>query len=115
MRRRNTITAVVFLLAVAAGFVLLATSFFGGEGKLETLLKSTLRTHDVEAFLEGAESAANGDLDRDHLFIQLYGGVQRLSGRRLIQDAVEGITSGTRFSAATTASFRRRYSSRTPA
>ena len=33
MRRRNTITAVVFLLAVAAGFVLLLTSFFGGEGK----------------------------------------------------------------------------------
>ena len=92
MTRRNTITAILFLLLTAAGLVLLATSFFGGEGKLETLLKSTLRTHDVEAFLEGAESAANGDLDRDHLFIQLYGGVQRLSGRRLIQDAVEGNT-----------------------
>ena len=39
MRRRNTITAAVFLLAVAAGLVLLAASFFGGEGKFETLLK----------------------------------------------------------------------------
>ena len=88
MTRRNTITAILFLLLTAAGLVLLATSFFGGEGKLETLLKSTLRTHDVEAFLEGAESAANSDLDRDHLFIQLYGGVQRLSGRRIVEDAV---------------------------
>lgn len=39
MRRRNTITAVVFLLAVAAGFVLLATSFFGGEGSLRPCSK----------------------------------------------------------------------------
>ena len=92
MTRRNTITAILFLLLTAAGLVLLATSFFGGEGKLETLLKSTLRTRDASALLEGAESAANSDLDRDHLFIQLYGGVQRLSGRRLIQDAVEGST-----------------------
>ena len=50
MRRRNTITAVVFLLAVAAGFVLLLTSFFGGEGKFETLLKSFVRERDVMAF-----------------------------------------------------------------
>ena len=88
MRRRNTITAVVFLLAVAAGFVLLLTSFFGGEGKFETLLKSFVRERDVMAFVDGAESAVNQDLDRDHLFIQLYGGVQRLSGRRIVEDAV---------------------------
>ena len=49
MTRRNTITAILFLLLTAAGLVLLATSFFGGEGKLETLLKSTLRTRDVPA------------------------------------------------------------------
>ena len=35
MKRRNTMTAAVFLLAVSAGFLLLATSFFGGEGKFE--------------------------------------------------------------------------------
>ena len=35
-------TAAVFLLAVAAGFLLLATSFFGGEGKFEALLKACL-------------------------------------------------------------------------
>ena len=88
MRRRNTITAVVFLLAVAAGFVLLATSFFGGEGKFEALLKTFVRDRDVMAFVDGAETAVNQDLDRDHLFIQLYGGVQRLSGRRIVEDAV---------------------------
>ena len=66
MRRRNTITAVVFLLAVAAGFVLLLTSFFGGEGKFETLLKSFVRERDVMAFVDGAESAVNQDLDREH-------------------------------------------------
>ena len=92
MTRRNTITAILFLALTAAGLALLAASFFGGEGKLESLLKSTLRTRDAEAFLDGAESAVKSDLDRDHWFIQLYGGVQRLSGRRLIQDAVEGNT-----------------------
>ena len=47
MKRRNTMTAAVFLLAVAAGFLLLATSFFGGEGKLEALLKTFLRERDI--------------------------------------------------------------------
>ena len=88
MKRRNTMTAAVFLLAVAAGFLLLATSFFGGEGKFEALLKAFVQNRDVMAFVDGAESAVNGDLDRDHLFIQLYGGVQRLSGRRVVEDAV---------------------------
>ena len=92
MTRRNTITAILFLALTAAGLALLASSFFGGNGSLENLLKSTLRTRDVEAFLAGAETAVNEDLDRDHYFIQLYGGVQRLSGRRLIQDTVGGNT-----------------------
>ena len=54
MKRRNTMTAAVFLLAVAAGFLLLATSFFGGEGKFEALLKTFLRERDVMAFVDGA-------------------------------------------------------------
>ena len=88
MRRRNTLTAAVFLLAVAAGFVLLATSFFGREGSLEALLRAFARDKDVMAFVDGAEGAVNEDLDRNHWFIQLYGGVQRLSGRRVVEDAV---------------------------
>lgn len=55
MKRRNTMTAAVFLLAVAAGFLLLATSFFGGEGKFEALLKTFLRERDVMPLWMGAE------------------------------------------------------------
>lgn len=92
MKRRNTITAILFLVLTAAGLIMVATSFLGGEGKLEALLKTTVKDRDPVALLEGAESAVNSDLDRDHLFIQLYGGVQRLSGRRVIQDMVAGNT-----------------------
>src|SRR5699024_8990217 len=67
----------------------LVTSFLGREGSFEALLKSVAQDKDVTAFLDQAESAVNEDLDRDHLFIQLYGGVQMLSGRRVIQDMVE--------------------------
>ena len=92
MKRRNTITALLFLLLTAAGLTLALTAFVGGEGKLEGLLKSAVRERDPGAVLSEAESAVNSDLDRDHLFIQLYGGVQRLSGRRVIQDMVAGNT-----------------------
>ena len=34
MKRRDTITALLFLLLTAGGFLMLATSFFGGEGSL---------------------------------------------------------------------------------
>ena len=92
MKRRNTITALLFLLLTAAGLPLVLTAFVGGEGKLEGLLKSAVRERDPGAVLSEAESAVNSDLDRDNLFIQLYGGVQRLSGRRVIQDMVAGNT-----------------------
>ena len=92
MKRRNTITALLFLLMTAAGLTLVLTAFVGGEGKLEGLLKSAVRERDPGAVLSEAESAVNSDLDRDHLFIQLYGGVQRLSGRKVIQDMVAGNT-----------------------
>ncbi len=92
MRRRDTLTAVCFLAALAAGLVLLVSSCFGGEGHLEALLKTAWRERDPQAVLDGAEQAANQDLDRDHLFIQLYGGVQRLSGRRVMEDPVSSNT-----------------------
>nr|WP_317325205.1 DHHW family protein [uncultured Flavonifractor sp.] len=88
MKRRNTITAVLFLLMTVGGFLLLATSFLGGEGKFETLLKRFAGDRDVGALLAESETAINQDLDRDHLFIQLYGGIQHLTGRRMVEDAV---------------------------
>ena len=89
MKRRNTITACLFLLLMAGGFVLLLTSFLGREGSFEALLKTFAKDKDVTAFLAQAETAVNQDLDRDHLFIQLYGGIQRLTGRRMVEDAVD--------------------------
>ena len=89
MKRRNTITACLFLLLMAGGFVLLLTSFLGREGSFEALLKTFAKDKDVTAFLAQAETAVNQDLDRDHLFIQLYGGIQRITGRRMVEDAVD--------------------------
>ena len=56
MKRRDTITALLLLLLTAVGLVLVAASFLGGEGKLETLLKTTVRERDPMVLLEGAES-----------------------------------------------------------
>lgn len=81
MKRRDTLTALGFLAALALALAVVVSSCFGGEGALETLLKQALRDRDVQAVLDGAERAVNQDLDRDHFFIQLFGGVQRLSGR----------------------------------
>lgn len=89
MKRKHSMTAVLFLAGLLAGLLILASSFFGQEGKLETLLKSFVRSGDVTALVTGAEGAANQDLDRSHFFIQLFGGVQRLMGRRAIVDMAE--------------------------
>ena len=43
----------------------------------------------VQDFLSTADAAANSALDRGHLFIQLYGGIQRITGRRMVEDAVD--------------------------
>lgn len=41
---------------------------------------------DLDRFLEEAEPGLNALLDRDHTFIELYGGIQRLTGRRMVED-----------------------------
>lgn len=41
----------------------------------------------AQAAISAAEPAANAALDRQHWFIQLYGGVQTLSGRTVVDDA----------------------------
>lgn len=41
----------------------------------------------LEAAIDGSEPAVNELLDRNHTFIELYGGAQRLLGRRSIEDA----------------------------
>ncbi len=43
----------------------------------------------IELTTAAAESAVNTSADRAHFFIELYGGVQRLAGRRLVRDVRE--------------------------
>lgn len=40
----------------------------------------------LDSFIDAANPAINALLDRNHTFIELYGGVQRLLGRRVIED-----------------------------
>ena len=40
----------------------------------------------LQAHIDGAETAVNESLDRDHLFIQLYGASQRAMGRQSVED-----------------------------
>ena len=87
MKRRNTLTAVLFLAFLAVGFWLLASAFIQGGALREQFGLVRRDLSQLPAFLDGgAETAANEDLDRDHGFIQLFGGFQRLLGRRVVED-----------------------------
>ena len=55
-------------------------------------LRTSLPTYEdaMDAFTrytEGSDPALHALLDRDHLFIELYGGAQKLLGRRVMEDA----------------------------
>ena len=92
MKRANTILAAAFLLVLCAmaGYTL---------SEFPTMRTETLDAwHDradqsedsLSAKLEfvagRTESALNTALDREHYFIQLYGGVQRLTNQRFVED-----------------------------
>lgn len=79
----------------AWGALLLLTALVWGAGMLVTGWTTTPPAALTEAaplstrardLLSSAESEANGTLDRQHFFIQLYGGVQRLLGRTAVED-----------------------------
>lgn len=90
MKRKETITAILFLCGLAGGLAILATSFFGAEGHLEAALRGLVRDPStLGSFLVSAEGAANQDLDRSHGFIELYGGVQKALGRRVVVDMAD--------------------------
>lgn len=90
MKAKHTVTALLFLAGLLAGLMLLLTSFLGGEGHLEAAARGLLRDPGtLGSFLAGSERAANQDLDRSHLFIQLYGGIQRLLGREVVVDMAD--------------------------
>lgn len=84
--RKETLGALVFLAGMGVCFLVLAVSFFQG-GELRQAFGTARREGGLTAFTGTAETAANSDLDENHFFIQLYGGYQRLLGRRVVEDA----------------------------
>ena len=92
MKRSNTITAVLFLVFLAAMALLTCLGVpdiwsdlaEGWRGRTDTSDSSL--TAKAVYVTENTESALNDALDSSHLFIQLYGGVQRLAGRRMVSD-----------------------------
>ena len=85
--RKETITAVLFFLLLAMGLCYISFLFLSGQSALRKELGKLRRDPGyVLEFVEQAESALNEDLDQSHSFIQLYGGFQRLSGRRMLED-----------------------------
>lgn len=89
MKTKQTVTAILFLILLAGGVVLLLTGWNSG-GNVKNLLKSALAAEGVstkvETLIDGAETAINEDLDRDHAFIETFGAIQLWMGRRVVQD-----------------------------
>ena len=85
--RKETFTAVLFLALLAAGLCYIGFLFLNGESELRKELGKVRRDLSYAlTFVESAETALNEDLDQEHGFIQLYGGFQRLTGRRVLED-----------------------------
>lgn len=92
MKRSNTITAVLFLVFLAGmlvytclGLPELKGELAAGWGGREDPSDHSLLAK-VSYVTDYAETALNETLDRSHLFIQIYGGIQRLTDRRMVSD-----------------------------
>ncbi len=92
MKRANTVIAALFLLILALMLALTVLSVpkIGGairadwQAREEGSSASWLIKASFAA--DHAESALNDALDRPHVFIEIYGAVQRITGRRLCAD-----------------------------
>lgn len=82
--RRETITAGVFLTALLLGVVLWLWGYFAPADSVG-MAPPTRAESLTDAFLN-AEAIINDSMDRSHSFIQLHGGIQRLLGRRVVED-----------------------------
>ncbi len=93
MRRTNTILAAAFLVALCAmGWYTLQDL----EGMRDSILDAWHQREPqagdniltrAEFVADRAEETLNAALDREHHFIQLYGGIQRLTGQRFVEDS----------------------------
>ena len=91
MKAKQTAVAVVFLALLAAGFIVAAAGAVRSGGHSRALLSQARQAEGgvygmTGAVIDGLESASNRDLDESHLFIQAFGALQRLMGRRVVQD-----------------------------
>lgn len=92
MKRTNTITAVLFLVFLAGMLVYACLGLPDMKGALAAGWSSREDGSDSSLLAKAgyvtdhAETALNETLDRSHLFIQIYGGIQRLTGRRMVSD-----------------------------
>lgn len=85
--RKETLTAIVFLIGTLLAFCYVGYLALTGQSELRKEIGRLRRNPGtVMEFLETAESKLNADLDREHGFIQLYGGFQRLTGRHMLED-----------------------------
>ena len=119
--KRNTWTAALFLLGLAAGVLFLlfgvlpqrasfravdrparsdaaaetltltrqsapADRALRPDAQVQPLLAFREADRAVSGVIDGADPAINKALDRDNAFIELYGGIQRLLGRSVIED-----------------------------
>ena len=96
MKTKQTVTTALFLLCLGLGFALLLRGLVREGGNSRALVRQVVRTESfsqaAEALTAGAEGAANRDLDVRHFCVQLFGGVERLMGRRVVQDADQSLT-----------------------
>ena len=93
MKRTNTILAAAFLLVLClmAGYTLsdfstIRTTIVDGWHARESQEEDNLLTK-LEFAAKQTESTLNAALDREHHFIQLYGGVQKLTRQRFVEDS----------------------------
>lgn len=89
-RIRQRLTAVLFLAALALGTALWLYGYFAPADAVG--MSPPTRAQSLSDAFTNAEDIINDSMDRSHRFIQLYGGVQRLLGRRVIRDADGGST-----------------------
>lgn len=103
MKTKESLTALIFLAILAAVAVSYWTgiypgadpaAFAGPEASAGELAapEALAFSARIKEFTQGAEKEVNAVLDRGHFFIQLYGGVQRLAGRRIMKDAEPSYT-----------------------
>lgn len=87
---REHMTAAVFLAALALGVLLWLYGYFAPADAVG--MAPAVRAESLSDAFTNAEAIINDSMDRSHRFIQLYGGVQRLLGRRVVNDVDGGST-----------------------